>query len=346
MATNGVAGLTSQGKGAPELVAGPMAFSPKWSPDGGSILYNRRKVRFDNENDEMWIIDVATGAQKALPFVGCLDYWVPARNRDLILAAAGANRLPTAAVGPASGTYVFLADTDGKEHHRLDYPGNAPAYVTAHGGIAKRDGSEILTFWGIMTTPIEFELYISDANLTNLRFLAKVGHAEVTRSQWSPDGTVLVYLHRGQRQLSTVSHFFDLWLLDGTTGIERKVTHNSYLEALIPEPHVGEAWSQDGKSVICVEPSPQGPCSIALVNVSTGEPQEIASVQDPAWDVTYSPCYNHIAYVTAAGLWVADAQGKAPQLVAPGAIPRYSWSPDGTGIVFDLTDKGIWIVRV
>jgi hypothetical protein len=346
MATNGAAGLASQSKAAPELVAEPMAFSPQWSPDGGSIIYHRRKARFDNEHDEMWIMDVATAAQKALPFVGCLSYWVPAGNRDLILAAAGAYRLPTAAVGRACGAYVFLTDRDGKEHGRLDYPGNAPAYVTAHGGIAKRDGSEILTFWAIMKPPIESELYISDANLMNPRFLAKVGHFEVTRSQWSPDGTALVYLHRGQRRLGAVSRFFDLWVLNGASGAEKKVTDNSYLGGLMPEPHVGEAWSQDGKSVICVEPSPEGPCSLALVNVATGQPQEIASVQDEAWLVTYSPSYNHIAYVTPAGLWVADAKGKAPQLLAPGAITRYSWAPDGNGIVFDLTGKGIWIVRV
>jgi len=177
-------------------------------------------------------------------------------------------------------------------------------------------------------------------------YVANVDGTDVTQvsaisayaSQWSPDGSMLVYQQRG----STTEHLGNLFVWNVATGQRTRVTnldqtHSWGYWAMLP------SFSADGTSILFQLPRgshPNNPTEdLWSVPVSGGAP---TLVRRNAGSGYYSPDGRWLAYVSPVcylscgqdGLWITSVQGGTPRLVAQGDLGWLRWSPDGRRISY------------
>jgi len=186
---------------------------------------------------------------------------------------------------------------------------------------------------------------VSNVDGTQVRQVSPTGEAGFA-SQWSPDGSMLVYQ---QRDYGT-DHLGNLFVWNVATGQLTRITnldqtHGWGYWAMLP------SFAADGKSVLFQLPRGWLPGennrSEDLWSVPvTGGKQTL--VRRNAGSGSYSPDGRWLAYVPPAGnrLMITSAQGGTPRSVAQGSIGWPRWSPDATRVSYSTDDGSIYVLDV
>jgi len=192
--------------------------------------------------------------------------------------------------------------------------------------------------------------YNACCNVSSPVYVANVDGTHVTQistiaayaSQWSPDGSMLVYQQRG----STTEHLGNLFVWNVATGQRTQVTnvdqtHSWGYWAMLP------SFSADGKSILFQLPRGALPGhdnrfeDLWSVPVTGGKP---TLVRRNAGSGYYSSDGRWLAYVSKVcylscgqyGLRITSVQGGTPRLVTQGDVGWPRWSPDSTRISYSL----------
>lgn len=210
---------------------------PQWSPDGRWLAFTDR--------DHVWVVPADGGGESGLP-----------RKISDFTSGAGSPRwMPDSAgllvtVERGARTRILLTDRDGAwprpvsqgPGHDLDPQpapdGRAVAYV--HQPLDDLNRTDIL---------------LADLETGEVRALTGTPSRHDRSPRWSPDGSRLAFL-------SDRPGFYELFILDVTTGAERQVTRAGHDLADIE-------WSPDGSRVLCTV-NRGGALDLAVVEVDTG----------------------------------------------------------------------------
>ncbi len=173
------------------------------------------------------------------------------------------------------------------------------------------------------TRDSNFEIYVMNADGSDQRRLT--GNPEWdSHPKSSPDGSlILVFRGGGGRG--------ELWLIDATTGEERRLTESG---------GAGD-WSPDGTRVVFPDPDPA--TSDLMTIGKDGANREALDIKGldsrvdrPAW----SPDRSQIAFEAYKGgqwdIFIVDSDGGRPRNLthAPAEAGAPAWTPDGARVVF------------
>jgi Tol biopolymer transport system component len=176
-------------------------------------------------------------------------------------------------------------------------------------------------------------VYVANIDGTHVQRVSSLGYAGFA-SQWSPDGSMLVY----QQRVSSNGHIGNLFVWNAATGRLTRVTnldqsHEWGFWAMLP------SFSADGTSILFEQPRGWLPGGnnvsedLWSVPVTGGKP---TLVRRNAGAGYYSPDGRWLAYLSEQNqLMIVSAQGGTPRQVAQGdnvGWPR--WSPDATRLSY------------
>jgi Tol biopolymer transport system component len=274
---------------------------------------------------------------------------------------------------------IFSINLDGSglvnltRHPRRDFDpvwspdGSKIAFLSA-----RAPGSRIQYFWNV---PVENDLYVMDADGSNVRRLTTTGGAH--KPSWSPDGTKLAFADNTGSFVEPSGARSDIAIIEIASGEPSR----RYLGVRAPyQTPYGEdeggmtpinvAWSPDGtriafsswRDIDYMDLWIVGADGSGLTRILTGsddvsapEPYP-ASFDFPSW----SPDGRRIALHTVTGSWlsyrisgslaIVNADGSGfERIAAPEGASRptgvTSWSPDGKSIAYSAGD-GIRYVNV
>jgi len=195
-------------------------------------------------------------------------------------------------------------------------------------------------------------LFTSNIDGTQVTQVSSSGEAAFA-SQWSPDGSMLVYQQRPDTY--TRELLGNLFVWNVATGQRTRVTnldqtHQWGYWAMLP------SFSADGKSILFQLPRghlpPDNNSSEDLwsVPVTGGKP---TLVRRNAGSGSYSPDGRWLAYVSQQSqLMITSAQGGTPRPIVQGNAPPSTgagwlrWSPDATRISYSTDDGSIYVLDV
>jgi Tol biopolymer transport system component len=173
-------------------------------------------------------------------------------------------------------------------------------------------------------------LFVADADGGNERRLTPDGES-AARPAWSPDGRWIAYTSYG----SPEGHPGGLTLI-GPDGSERRHLANLSASAL--------SWSPDSTRLAYVRGTPGQPGGLYVLDVTTGV-ETLVKASAALYSATeWSPDGGLIAFQA----WSWELHAIAPdgsgerQLSQDGFVDSFSWSPDGSQIVYGI-DGDIYI---
>ena len=185
-----------------------------------------------------------------------------------------------------------------------------------------------------------------------------------TQLRWSPDGTRLSYILRGDEGRR------DLWVIDVKTGEKRVLVSYEQLSNLAPSPEQATTderertrltryavaayrWAPDGKAILFTSSG-----QLYLYDLASGKAQPLAPAKRGLRDPKFSPDGDWLSFVYEHDLWLVPAAGgKERQLTRGGnqnllhgdldwVYPEefglrtgYHWSPDSRHIAFLESDQ-------
>ena len=219
------------GQGVRRLTATGDAFSPRWSPDGRRIAFERNRVA---AGTQLWTMG-AHGGHKRLLVAGLSGgrspSWSP-NGRRIVFAADAAR-----------GTrQLFVLNQRSHQVRRLTDPG--PRRWSADQPAWSPRGDRVAFIrYRPRSRP---ELYTVRLDGTGLRRLTRTGFAELD-PEWSPDGSRIAYT-RSRRELPCGSDVFVIGADGGTTArvVDRGCDDSD------PD------WAPDGRRIVLYSNQQQG----------------------------------------------------------------------------------------
>jgi TolB protein len=277
---------------------------PDWSPDGKQILY----TSYRNEALELWLLDLATGATRALVANGAANLdarWSPDGSRIAFVSTAFQGRFHVfvlaVAGGKASGEPVRVTEERDSGLPRYYYS-KFDQYLSP---TWSPDGKELILvsnrgeFWG------SGDLWRMEARLgAPMRLVRKEETNWKARPDWARDGRRVVYSSYLGKQRN------QLWLTTSEGGDPFELT---YCEC----DHTRPRWSPDGRRIAFVS-NEDGNVSLKVVAIPGGAVETVAPTQR-----------RHLRPTGTLRLTVGDASG-APmpaRLSVTGEDGR-GWAPD------------------
>jgi len=207
---------------------------PVWSPDGARIAYR------STQTSGLWIVDVATGKAREI-------YAVDQKNEHF---AAEMDWSP-------DGKRLVFLDEVFRQFHTLmvvDAEGASPAAVLVPSTIYwpsfpkwSPDGGKILFTYNTGESSSSqhfYNLWVINPDGTGQTQLTH--DILVVRARWSPDGRWIAF--DGPIAYEEPKPLYDLWLVDRTGSILKRLTSNTVDKANESMP----AWSSDGSRIFFV----------------------------------------------------------------------------------------------
>jgi hypothetical protein len=172
-------------------------------------------------------------------------------------------------------------------------------------------------------------VYIANRDGTGVQRVSGAGYASVPT--WSPDGKQLAFI----RAETDRPRVWNLWLLNLTTGADRRLTAFRYGQTW------NASWFADGRRICYTHED-----RLIVADLATGATSEHASpvpralVRTPA----VSPDGRHVMFqVARSGAWLLDlADGSMRCVLADPTAEEFAWSPDGRRVAFHSRRDGQW----
>jgi Tol biopolymer transport system component len=236
---------------------------PAWSPDGTRIAFQSRRDGIDKRiaSSELYVMQAdGSGQTRLTQKVDTWDF-----SDDPVWARSGASLLYRSSNGEGGNLWTIGADGSGAaqfthwgENANVGTPDYSP------------DGSRIAFSSNHDSgNSMEFDLYVMDADGTDVVRLTATPGVTEGDPEWSPDGTEIAYVTDITMQGSTI----DVMRPDGTG--KRRVT-SGHRDGW-------PAWSPDGRRLAFARLDELNTSDIFVVDADGGAPRRLTHEKDYDW---------------------------------------------------------------
>ena len=176
------------------------------------------------------------------------------------------------------------------------------------------------------------EIYVMDADGSNVTRLTTRPDSVESQPAWSPDGSRIAFISNERPNLLTFSGRFQVWLMEADGSRQTLLTE-------IGGANTSPDWSPDGTRIV-FDSTRDGDHEIYVINIDGSDPVNLT--QHPAHDTSpaWSPDGSRIAFVSDRDgnqeIYVMNADGTGASRLSdsPGFDKDPAWSPDGRYIAF------------
>lgn len=255
----------------------------------------------------------------------------------------------SATVPGAIGRITFTSDADqaNGEIYVRDFAGSSPTRLTTntYGEYAPMwspDGRQIAFTRDWKTTPFSTDLFVMDADGSNVVNLTNGVGSYNFMGDWSPDGFWILFI-------SDRSGALALWKMH-PDGSDPQMVFND------AGPESGAVWSPDGSRIAFSRYTAATSLDIWVVNADGTGAIQLTNQVAPEAQPTWSPDGSRIAYLHSYGsysdIWAMDADGANAVSLTNNAATVFvltpAWAPDGSKIAFTSDadgDNDIWMMN-
>lgn len=253
------------------------------------------------------------------------------------LADPGAIDLVVLSAGDEQSQDIFLADPDSGERTNLtdnEFSDLTPA--------CSPDGERI-AFYSNRDSEDErwFDLYVMNADGSNVQRVAEGRFNATTPPAWSPNGDEIaaIWIGESPELPNDVAELRVITVETGDSHTVYEVESSNGTQTNLLGPI---SWSPDGQRIAVYQIGPGAVSGTAIVHVERRLEAFIEHAQDARW----SPVENRLAYIQDShldddGLYVTAADEFDPQLVVPASddttIESLAWSPDGNRLLASMS---------
>jgi Tol biopolymer transport system component len=194
--------------------------------------------------------------------------------------------------------------------------------------------------------PSSLDLFVMDADGTNLVKLTHDQGAKWLGYTWSPDGKRIAYqyYHLNLEQQSDYGNNPDLYVvgIDGSQPVfltKVRVGPGTVLPQWSPSGQEIAYWSGDAQNRY-------RPCMINVETKNTHCLKDVPAIDSPSWAPQWSPDGKRLAFDTGSGVYVADIDGANAHELVPGLSGDWpKWSADNVHIAFGSFNDRIYIAN-